>query len=50
MAASGEPFGVGIVAGLARPGGNVTGLSAFSTELIGKRVELPGRKHDNLPV
>jgi putative tryptophan/tyrosine transport system substrate-binding protein len=32
--------GVGIVASLARPGGNITGLSAFSTELAGKRVEL----------
>jgi putative ABC transport system substrate-binding protein len=28
------------VGGLARPGGNVTGLSAFVTELAGKRVEL----------
>jgi putative ABC transport system substrate-binding protein len=28
MAASGEPVGTGVVAGLARPGGNVTGLSA----------------------
>src|SRR4029077_19176755 len=26
--------------GLARPGGNVTGLSSFTTELAGKRVEL----------
>jgi len=31
---------VGVVASLAHPGGNVTGLSAFATELAGKRVEL----------
>ena len=40
MAAIGEPLGVGVVDSLARPGGNVTGLSAFVTELAGKRVEL----------
>ena len=40
MAAIGEPLGVGVVAGLARPSGNVTGLSSFTTELAGKRVEL----------
>src|SRR5262245_29805452 len=33
MAAIGEPLGVGVVPSLARPGGNVTGLSAFVTEL-----------------
>jgi putative tryptophan/tyrosine transport system substrate-binding protein len=40
MAAIGEPLGVGVVASLAEPGGNVTGFSAFVTELSGKRVEL----------
>src|SRR4051812_45263861 len=40
MAAIGEPLGVGVIASLARPGGNVTGLSAFVTELSGKRIEL----------
>ena len=40
MAASGEPLGVGVVAGLAHPGGNVTGLSAFSIATEQKRVEL----------
>jgi len=40
MAAIGEPLDTGVVASLARPGGNVTGLSAFVTELAGKRVEL----------
>jgi putative tryptophan/tyrosine transport system substrate-binding protein len=40
MSASGDPLGAGVVAGLARPGGNVTGLSAFVTELQAKRLEL----------
>jgi putative tryptophan/tyrosine transport system substrate-binding protein len=40
MAAIGEPLGAGVVESLARPGGNLTGLSAFVTELAGKRVEL----------
>jgi putative tryptophan/tyrosine transport system substrate-binding protein len=40
MAASGEPVGTGVVAGLARPGGNVTGLSALTSELVAKRLEL----------
>jgi ABC-type uncharacterized transport system substrate-binding protein len=40
MAASGDPLGVGVVVGLARPGTNVTGLSAFTRELVSKRLEL----------
>lgn len=40
MAAIGEPLGVGVVSSLAEPGGNITGFSAFVTELSGKRVEL----------
>jgi len=40
MAASGEPLDVGIVASLARLDGNVTGLSAFAAELMGKRLEI----------
>jgi putative ABC transport system substrate-binding protein len=45
MAAIGEPLGVGVVASLAHPGGNATGLSAFVTELVGKRVELLKAAH-----
>ena len=40
MAASGGPLETGVIAGLGRPGGNVTGLSAITGELIGKRFEL----------
>jgi len=36
----GDPVGQGIVASLARPGGNVTGLSAAVTEIYPKRVQL----------
>src|SRR5262245_37093687 len=36
----GDPVGSGFVASLARPGGNVTGLSIQAPELAGKRVEL----------
>ena len=35
-----DPVGAGVVASLARPGGNVTGLSNQTTDLAGKRVEL----------
>jgi putative ABC transport system substrate-binding protein len=39
MAFSGDPVGEGLVAGLARPGGNITGLSATVAEMAAKRVE-----------
>jgi putative tryptophan/tyrosine transport system substrate-binding protein len=39
MAFSGDPIGEGLVAGLARPGGNITGLSATVAEMAAKRVE-----------
>jgi ABC-type uncharacterized transport system substrate-binding protein len=37
---AGDPVGTGLVASLARPGGNVTGLSNQSADLPGKRVDL----------
>ena len=36
----GDPIGAGLVDSLARPGGNITGVTLVSTELIGKRLEL----------
>jgi putative ABC transport system substrate-binding protein len=40
MTAAGDPLGSGLVASLARPGGNVTGMSLMAPELGGKRLEL----------
>jgi len=40
MVLSSDPAGAGFVASLARPGGNVTGLSTLSPETSGKRLEL----------
>jgi putative ABC transport system substrate-binding protein len=40
MAATANPVTDGIVASLARPGGNITGLSSFHSELSTKRLEL----------
>ena len=36
----GDPVGAGIVASLAQPGGNVTGISSLQTELVAKRLEV----------
>lgn len=40
FAAVGDPVGIGVVASLSRPGGNVTGLSLQSADLAGKRLEI----------
>jgi putative tryptophan/tyrosine transport system substrate-binding protein len=40
MAGVGDPVGSGLVASLARPGGNVTGLSVLQPEVIGKQLEV----------
>jgi putative ABC transport system substrate-binding protein len=40
FAAAGDPVGTGLVASLARPGGNVTGLSIQQTDVAAKRLEL----------
>jgi putative ABC transport system substrate-binding protein len=40
MADAGDPVGTGLVASLARPGGNVTGLSVMGADTVGKRLQL----------
>jgi putative tryptophan/tyrosine transport system substrate-binding protein len=50
FAAANDPVGAGLVADLARPGGNVTGLSLLQNDVAGKRLELlrefvPGLHH-----
>jgi putative ABC transport system substrate-binding protein len=40
FALPGDPVGIGLVASLARPGGNVTGFSSQTAELGGKRLDL----------
>jgi putative ABC transport system substrate-binding protein len=40
MADAGDPVGMGLVASLARPGGNVTGIAGMTAELSGKCIEL----------
>jgi putative ABC transport system substrate-binding protein len=40
FAAAGDPLGAGLVASLARPGGNITGLSIQQTDSASKRLEL----------
>ena len=50
MVGVGDPVGMGFVASLARPGGNITGVSNISSDLTSKQVELlieivPGMNH-----
>src|SRR5262245_49767918 len=40
MASVGDPVAQGLVASLARPASNVTGVSSFSVDLAGKRIEI----------
>jgi putative tryptophan/tyrosine transport system substrate-binding protein len=40
MTASGDPVGAGLIASLARPGGNVTGMTNQSTDLAGKHLQM----------
>jgi len=49
-----EPVGLGLIASLARPGGNVTGLSVLGPDLVGKCLEqltqaVPGSDHRRAP-
>jgi putative ABC transport system substrate-binding protein len=37
---AGDPVGTGLITSLARPGGNITGLTTLATDLAGKRVEI----------
>jgi putative ABC transport system substrate-binding protein len=40
MIVAGDPVGMGIVANLARPGGNITGIAGLGPEMTGKNIEL----------
>ena len=51
MASDADPVGSGVVASLARPGGNITGFSTLATDISGKRLDLlkeivPRLSHD----
>jgi ABC-type uncharacterized transport system substrate-binding protein len=48
FAAAGDPVGTGFVASLARPGGNITGLSVLAVDLAGKRLDLLRQAISNL--
>ena len=48
MLVSSDPVGDGLIASLARPGGNVTGLSSIAVATVGKRLELLKQIHPRL--
>src|SRR6516164_9987579 len=48
MLTSGDPLHAGLAASLARPGGNITGMSSMTTEASGKRLELLREVKPNL--
>ena len=41
LATAGDPVSIGLVESLARPGGNITGMSIMHAELGAKRLEMP---------
>jgi ABC-type uncharacterized transport system substrate-binding protein len=49
MSSDDDPVGNGLVASLARPGGNITGLSQLASELSGKRLEILKETIPKLP-
>ena len=49
FALTGDPFGSGLVASLARPGANVTGLSLQTTDIAAKRIGAVARGRPNAP-
>ena len=40
MVGVGDPIGSGLVASLARPGGNITGTSFLTSAMVGKQLEI----------
>jgi putative ABC transport system substrate-binding protein len=49
MVAIGEPVKTGLIVSLARPGGNITGVSLLTAELSGKRLDLLAQVVRNMP-
>jgi putative tryptophan/tyrosine transport system substrate-binding protein len=50
FAAAADPVGTGVVASLAKPGGNITGFSVQQPNLAGKRLEILGEKPAEMSV